>query len=162
MRSRSNSSLPPGITAPEEGDDAQVAGVGAVVEDVDVPRSRTISKQTVAPVGACRAKLSHTEAEVSRSTRPSPWEQHRSGTLTTQAFINVTTIGMFVFLVDLISKMGTPPRQAPSKRQIISSRSLVRMHSKSLMLCMTRAPRGCTRRSCHPIGMLDGVGRSSC
>ena len=127
--------------------------LGAVVEDVDVPRSRTTCK-------ACRAKLSPTAAASSRSNRPSPWEQHRSGTRTTQTFINATPIGMFVSLVDLISKMGIPPRRAPSKRQIISSHSLARMHSNSLMLGMTNAPRGCTRRSCHPIATLDGVGQS--
>ncbi len=49
-RSRSSSSFPPGISAPAGADDAEVADVGAVMEDVDVPHSRTTSERKVAPV----------------------------------------------------------------------------------------------------------------
>jgi hypothetical protein len=55
---------------------------------------------------------------------------------------------------------GHTSATCPFKRQIISSRSLVRMYSNSLMPGMTRAPGGCTRQSCHPIRTLGGVGRS--
>ncbi len=54
---------------------------------------------------ASQAKLSHMGAA---SSRPSTRGCRRAGTPTTPTFTNATTIGMCVFLVGSISKMGTP------------------------------------------------------
>ena len=143
---------------------ADVVAVGAmVVVGVDEVVHRL--QITCGPNGCVlqpgdRTKLSHMAAALCRSSQPSQTALPQLETLTIRISTNATTIGTFVSRVGLTSKMGTPLQRAPSKRQIINSHSLARMCSNSLMRVTTRAPRGCTRRSCLPIGTLDGVGRS--
>ena len=101
--------FPPGISARAEAQDAVVADADAVVEDVDVPRSRTTCERKAEQEWASRARLSHMGAALHRSRRQSKMAPHRLGILIIQTSTSNTTTGTFAFRVVLTLKMGTPP-----------------------------------------------------
>jgi len=77
-------------------------------------------------------------------------------------FTKGTTIGMFASAAVLILRTATRPKRAPLRRPITKYLLYERMPSNSSQRDTTRAPKGCTKRSCPHSASLDGVGRSVC
>ena len=104
-RSNNSQSLSSNIFPQAEVGADRVVGADADEGDVDVPRSQITC--ALRGRGASQVRLSRMEAAPSRFRQVAPRDSLRSGTLTTQTFINATTIGMFVFRVGLTLKTGT-------------------------------------------------------